>query len=404
VVGSSLTSLGTIALLTATQATTTSFYASGGVQLINASTTISNLMATFATSTNISVTNASSTNATTTHLSVSGIFNNTGSATSSFTGGIKTDLLNVISTTASSTFNNGINLNDGCFAFKGNCISTGGGSVTGTGAQNQVTYWTSGTNLSSSASFYFDPLRASLGLGTTTPYSALDIASSSAPQLLFTDISGGVNQKHFYASTTGGGLAFGILNDALSTLTERFVITNGGGIIANSSSSVANLSIANGTTTNATTTNLSVSGGLNLASGLSLTVNGVNTLSATALGSAVIGSSLTSVGDLTSGSLAAGFGSILINQGSSTITNLSVVNGTTTNATTTNLAVTGGINLNSGLSYAINGANVLSGTALGSAVVGSSLTSLGTIALLTATQATTTSFYASGGVQLINAS
>ncbi|MEK7148837.1 MAG: hypothetical protein AAB796_00345, partial [Patescibacteria group bacterium] len=266
---------------------------SGGI-LVNSSTS---------TITNLITVNSTSTNATTTNFAV------IGSATSTFSGVVSASGITLSLNCTGNTNGGKLTTTTGGSIICGDDVSTGGGAVTGSGVAGQVSFWSSGSNVTGDNAFFWNNNRKSLGLGTTTPYSMLDIASSSAPQLLFTDISGGVNQKHFYASTTGGGLAFGILNDALSTLTERFVITNGGGIIANSSSTLANLSTINGTTTNATTTNLSVSGGLNLASGLSLTVNGVNTLSATALGSAVIGSSLTSVGDLTSGSLAAGFGS-----------------------------------------------------------------------------------------------
>jgi hypothetical protein len=49
-------------------------------------------------------------------------------ATSTFSGGISTDLLNVSSTTATSTFANGINITSGCFAVGGSCLSASVGS------------------------------------------------------------------------------------------------------------------------------------------------------------------------------------------------------------------------------------------------------------------------------------
>ncbi len=52
----------------------------------------------------------------------------TGSGTSTFAGGISTNLLNVTSTSASSTFANGINLTGGCFSINGVCISGSGSS------------------------------------------------------------------------------------------------------------------------------------------------------------------------------------------------------------------------------------------------------------------------------------
>ena len=56
----------------------------------------------------------------------------TTTATSTFVGGIQTNLLNVISTTATSSFGNGINITRGCFAINGTCLSTGGSSASST--------------------------------------------------------------------------------------------------------------------------------------------------------------------------------------------------------------------------------------------------------------------------------
>ncbi len=69
-----------------------------------------------------------------------------------------------------------------------------------------------------------------LGIGTTTPNSLLNIAANSGPQFLLTEPGAGVDLKHFYASTTAGDLTFGTLNDSLTTLTERFRITNAGNV------------------------------------------------------------------------------------------------------------------------------------------------------------------------------
>lgn len=66
-------------------------------------------------------------------LYIGSIFGTT-TATSTLGGGLNTQLLNVSSTTASSTFANGINLTKGCFAYLGTCISgAGGGGVSSVG-------------------------------------------------------------------------------------------------------------------------------------------------------------------------------------------------------------------------------------------------------------------------------
>jgi hypothetical protein len=54
---------------------------------------------------------------------VGSYFTATTSATSTFAGGIQTNLLNVTSTIATSSFANGINITGGCFAVNGTCFS-----------------------------------------------------------------------------------------------------------------------------------------------------------------------------------------------------------------------------------------------------------------------------------------
>ena len=53
---------------------------------------------------------------------LAGSFTATSTATSTFTGGIQTNLLNVTSATASSSFANGINLTAGCYAMGNSCL------------------------------------------------------------------------------------------------------------------------------------------------------------------------------------------------------------------------------------------------------------------------------------------
>jgi len=86
-------------------------------------------------------------------------------------------------------------------------------------------------------------------------------------------------------------------------------------------------------------------------------------------------SNLTTTGALGSGSITSGFGNIDI--GSSTIG----ATGTITGPSGT--WDSGGMDIASSDSYAINGTNVLTATALGTAVVSSSLTSVGTLTTLT---------------------
>jgi hypothetical protein len=59
---------------------------------------------------------------------VGAYYTGTTTATSTLAGGLQTNLLNVTSTSASSTFANGINLTNGCFAIGGTCLSSSVGS------------------------------------------------------------------------------------------------------------------------------------------------------------------------------------------------------------------------------------------------------------------------------------
>jgi hypothetical protein len=96
---------------------------------------------------------------------------------------------------------------------------------------------------------------------------------------------------------------------------------------------------------------VTTSGGVNVTSGNDYKINATSVLTSTTLGSAVVNSSLTSVGTL----------------------GILQVTGVTTS---------GGVNVTSGNDYKINGTSVLTSTTLGSAVVNSSLTSVGTLSFL----------------------
>ncbi|MEK7192657.1 MAG: hypothetical protein AAB682_00790, partial [Patescibacteria group bacterium] len=84
-----------------------------------------------------------------------------------------------ITATATSTFAGGINLTSGCFSVLGNCNPSGSGTVVGGGSGSQVTFWLNANTLSGSNSFVFDSTTGYLGLGTTTPGTALSVSGNA---------------------------------------------------------------------------------------------------------------------------------------------------------------------------------------------------------------------------------
>jgi len=133
-------------------------------------------------------------------------------------------------TTATSTFTStgGINLaNGGCFAISGVCVGAGAGTV-GTGTTGQFPYYAAnGTTLSATSSLFL-ATSGYLGIGTTSPTSALDVngglrvtlGSAAAPSLSFTNDSNtgirgtGVDSLVF---VTGGSDRGVIGNDGVLT-------------------------------------------------------------------------------------------------------------------------------------------------------------------------------------------
>ena len=124
-------------------------------------------------------------------------------------------------------------------------------------------------------------------------------------------------------------------------------------------------------------TGVTTSGGFNATTGNTYQINGTSVLSNNTLGSGVVNSSLTSVGTL---------GSLNVTG----TTTLGFV--TATSAFVSGVVTTGTHNLTTGNTYQINGTNVLSNNTLGSGVVNSSLTSVGTLGSLNVTGTTTLGF------------
>jgi hypothetical protein len=163
-----------------------------------------------------------------------------GSSTPSALFGLSTlNPLYVASTTASSTFANGINLTAGCFSVGGTCLTAGSGTVN-SGTQGQLPYYAAnGTALTATSSIFL-AATGNVGVGTTSPGAALDVNGSirgsafvvTASSTAFSTITsfGGFNG---YVSVSGG-LGTGGNDSVLSAqrLTAYGNLTNIGSIQA----------------------------------------------------------------------------------------------------------------------------------------------------------------------------
>lgn len=152
--------------------------------------------------------NGSNLSATGTPFLTAGAYIGTTTSTSTLAGGLKTNLLNVTSSTASSTFANGINLTNGCFSENGNCINTNGSTNPG-GSDTDVQYNSTGSFAGASNFTFASNL-------LTVP----DIAIPGSGQLsvsLINDSSGG------YSIDTNGR---SLINQALGTRVLNYSVGN----------------------------------------------------------------------------------------------------------------------------------------------------------------------------------
>ncbi len=224
--------LGTNALagyFTATSTTATSTFAG----FIDVNGTGTNATSTFAS--NLWVKGALKVGIASLYLTETGIHSTDGTinivtgttATSSFST-LSAGVLNVSSTTATSTLADGINLSGGCFAVNGTCV--GGGS----GTAGQFPYYAAnGTTLTATSSIFLAS-SGNVGIGTTSPASKLTVvtsnsndvnltldstASNSGAYINFNSRLGGVLKQSQIFSDWNGGMVIQPTTGALSVNT-----------------------------------------------------------------------------------------------------------------------------------------------------------------------------------------
>lgn len=126
-------------------------------------------------------------------------------------------------TPGTSTINTvgGLNVVKGCFSQNGSCLS---GSV-GIGTTGQFSYYASNSDKVTATSTIFVDGMSEVGIGTTTPGWALNVAGTR-PSIGLTDNLAGTNDKHIVISNNGGILYIGSSTDAFGTSTPSALSLN----------------------------------------------------------------------------------------------------------------------------------------------------------------------------------
>ncbi|KKW37446.1 MAG: Transcriptional regulator [Candidatus Adlerbacteria bacterium GW2011_GWB1_54_7] len=301
---------------------------------------------------------------------LTGAVTNSAVATSTWSGPFAADVLNVSTSTATSTFANGIELAGGCFRLPdGTCAGSGGG-VSG-GTDGMLASWTGASSLtatsaptagyfvatSSTASIF--PFASTTGItvagtASTTNLNISNISACSGGNALVTNSSGVVS----CGVITASGGTFPFTPTALGNSTSTLLQLNAG-LIALASSTIG----AGGQTTG-----LTVSGGATTTGNQYIAGTlqaGASTLSSLSLTFALsVADGGTGATTLTSGQLLYGAGTNAV-QSVATST-LAVGNGLTTTSGTLGYQV-GGTNASIGLA-AINANSLLANVSAVSAV------------------------------------
>jgi ethanolamine utilization microcompartment shell protein EutS/uncharacterized SAM-dependent methyltransferase len=245
-------------------------------------------------------------------------------------------------------------------------------SLTSVGTLSSLTV--SGDVTIDSSTLKVDSTNNRVGIMTTAPSEALDVSGNA--NLTTGNVFKIAGAEVLSATALGSGVTASSLTSVgtLSSLTVAGDVT-----IDSSTLKVDSTNNRVGIMTTAPSEALDVSGNANLTTGNVFKIAGAEVLSATSLGSGVTASSLTSVGTLTSLTVA---GDVTIDSSTLKVDSSNNRVGIMTTSPSEALDVSGNANLTVGNVYKIAGNNVLSATALGSGVLASSLTSVGTLTSL----------------------
>ena len=146
------------------------------------------------------------------------------------------DTLYIGSTTASSTFANGINLQAGCFSIGGTCLSSGGTAAGGTGAIQFSNG--SGVFSADATQFEWDNTNKALAIGTTTAYAKLTLQGAYGSQQVLFDVASSTNANGSATTSIFSVLSNGSIRLG-GTNTNAPIFINGGGTTTNPSQACA---------------------------------------------------------------------------------------------------------------------------------------------------------------------
>lgn len=123
------------------------------------------------------------------------------------------------STTATSTFSNGINLLGGCFAVNGTCFTGGGGGsgTVGSGTTGQMPYYAANGTVLTATSSIFVGTNGNIGLGTTSPYAKLSVVGQIVGSFFTATTTTGATSTFPIANITQLQLGSDIFTDLTGT-------------------------------------------------------------------------------------------------------------------------------------------------------------------------------------------
>jgi hypothetical protein len=120
---------------------------------------------------------------------------------------------------------NAIIRNDGVYQFATGALTAGGADAGLSRFGAGVVALGNGTAANTSGTL----LATMIGLGTTTPFGALQIGTTTGKNLVLSDTAAGTNLKHWLFSSHGGNLYIGTTTDLYATSTPAFTLLGGTG-------------------------------------------------------------------------------------------------------------------------------------------------------------------------------